>query len=140
MAEWGIEMARFGTAARLAAWTGVAPGNDESAGKQGWGKTRKGYHALRTGLAQMAYAAARTKGTYLSAFYQRLAVGRGRKRAIMVVAHAIVVSAFHMLSRNELYHDLGANYIDEQRRHHLVDRFRRRLGYRASLAPVPATA
>jgi len=78
----------------------------------------------------MAYAAARTKGTYLSAFYQRLAVGRRRNRAIMVVAHAIVVSAFHMLSRNEPYHDLGANYIDEQRRHHHVERFRRRLGRR----------
>jgi transposase len=143
VAEWGIEMARFGTASRLAAWTGVAPGNDESAGKQRSGKTRKGNRTLRTGLTQMAHAAARTKGTYLSALYQRLAARRGKKRAIMAVAHSIVISAFHMLSRHECYHELGANYFDEQRREHLVDRLTRRLerlGYRVSLEPVPATA
>ena len=67
VAEWGIDMGRFGTAARLAAWSGVAPGNDESAGKQRSGKTRQGNQALRTGLTQLAHAAARTKGTYLSA-------------------------------------------------------------------------
>jgi transposase len=67
VAEWGTEMTRFGTAARLAAWTGVAPGNDESAGKHRSGKTRQGNRALRTGLTQIAHAATRTKGTYLSA-------------------------------------------------------------------------
>jgi len=141
VAEWGIDMARFGTAARLAAWSGVAPGNDESAGKQRSGKTRKGNRALRTGLTQLAHAAARTKDTYLSALYHRLAARRGKKRAIMAVAHSIVVSAFHMLSRNEPYHELGANYFDEHQREHLVDRLTRRierLGYRVSLEPVPA--
>jgi transposase len=134
-------MARFGTANRLSAWTGVAPGNDESAGKRRSGKTRQGNRTLRTGLTQMAHAAARTKGTYLSALYQRLAARRGKKRAIMAVAHAIVVSAFHMLSRHERYHELGSNYFDEQRRQHLVDRLTRRierLGYRVSLEPTPA--
>jgi transposase len=101
VAEWGTDMARFGTAARLAAWTGVAPGNDESAGKRRSGKTRQGHRALRTGLTHMAHAAARTKGTYLSALYQRLAARRGKKRAIMAVAHSMVVSAFPMLSRHE---------------------------------------
>jgi transposase len=141
VAEWGIDMARFGTAARLAAWSGVAPGNDESAGKQRSGKTRKGNRALRTGLTQLAHAAALTRGTYLSALYQRLAARRGKKRAIMAVAHSMVVSAFHMLSRNEPYHELGATYFDEHRREHLVDRLTRRLehlGYRVSLEPVPA--
>jgi transposase len=141
VAEWGTDMARFGTANRLSAWTGVAPGNDESAGKRRSGKTRQGNRTLRTGLTQMAHAAARTKGTYLSALYQRLAARRGKKRAIMAVAHAIVVSAFHMLSRHERYHELGSNYFDEQRRQHLVDRLTRRierLGYRVSLEPTPA--
>jgi transposase len=141
VAEWGIDMNRFGTAARLAAWTGVAPGDDESAGKQRSGKTRKGNRALRTGLTQLAHAAARTKGTYLSALYHRLAARRGKKRAIVAVAHSIVVSAFHMLSRNEPYHELGANYFDMHRREHLVDRLTRRLerlGYRVSLEPVAA--
>jgi transposase len=139
VAEWGIDMARFGTAARLAAWSGVAPGNDESAGKQRSGKIRTGNHILRTGLTQLAHAAARTKGTYLSTLYQRLAARRGKKRAIMAVAHSIVVSAFHMLSRHEPYRELGANYFDECQRTHLVDRLTRRierLGYHVTLEPV----
>jgi transposase len=139
VAEWGTDMRRFGTASRLSAWSGVAPGNDESAGKRRSGKTRQGNRTLRTGLTQLAHAAARTKGTYLAALYQRLAARRGRKRAIMAVAHAIVVSAFHMLSRHEPYHELGANYFDEQRRDHLVDHLTRRiqrLGYHVQLEPV----
>jgi transposase len=142
VAEWGIDMARFGTAARLSAWSGVAPGNDESAGKQRSGKTRQGNRALRTGLTQLAHAAARTKGTYLSALYRRLAARRGKKRAIMAVAHSLVVSAFHMLSRNQSYQELGADYFDKRRPDQLVDRLARRierLGYRVTLEPV-ATA
>ena len=141
VAEWGIDMGRFETAARLAAWSGVAPGNDASAGKQRSGKTRKGNRALRTGLTQLAHAAALTKGTYVSALSHRLAARRGKKRAIMAVAHSIVVSAFHMLSRHEPYHELGATYVDDHQREHLVDRLTRRLehlGYRVSLEPVPA--
>jgi transposase len=141
VAQWGIDMGRFGTAARLAAWSGVAPGNDESAGKKRSGKTRQGNQALRTGLTPLAHAAAHTKGTYLSALYQRLAARRGKKRAIMAVAHSIVVSAFHMLSRNESFRELGANYFDDHRRAHLVDQLTRRierLGYRVTLEPVAA--
>jgi transposase len=118
----------------------VAPGHDESAGKQRSGKTRRGNRTLRTGLTQLAHAAARTQGTSLAALYQRLATRRGRQRAIMAVAHAIVVSAFHMLSRHEPYHELGANYFDEQRRHALVNPLTRRierLGYQVQLEPVP---
>ncbi len=139
VAEWGTDMRRFGTASRLSAWTGVAPGNDESAGKQRSGKTRRGNRILRTGLTQLAQAAARTTGTYLSALYQRLASRRGRKRAIMAVAHAIVVSAFHMLSRHEPYREWGANYFDEQRRGYLVDHWTRRIrrfGYEVHLEPL----
>jgi transposase len=90
---------------------GVALGNDESAGKQRSGKTRRGNSILRTGLTQLAHASARTKGTYLSTSYQRLAALLGRKRAIMAVAHAIVVSAFHLLSRYEPYHELGPTIL-----------------------------
>ena len=122
VAEIGIDMARFETAPRLAAWAGVAPGNDESAGKQRSGKTRKGNRPLRAILTQLAHAAVRTKGTYLSALYQRLAARRGKNRAIIAVAHSIMVSVFHMLSRNASYRALGANYFDERRRHSIVDR------------------
>jgi transposase len=141
--EIGIDMARFETAPRLAAWAGVAPGNDESAGKQRSGKTRKGNRALRAILTQLAHAAVRTKGTYLSALYQRLAARRGKQRAIIAVAHSMMRSVFHMLSRNEAYCELGAHYFDERRRHYTVDRLARRiehLGYRVSLEPVAAPA
>src|SRR5215510_7004458 len=100
-------MSRFETASRLGEWAGVAPGNDESAGKQRSGKTRKGNRPLRAILTQLAHAAVRTKDTYLSALYQRLAVRRGKKRAIMAVAHSIMCSVFHMLSRNEEYRNWG---------------------------------
>ena len=142
VAEWGIDMERFGTASRLAAWSGVAPGNYESAGIQHSGKTRKGNRALRTGLVQMAHAAAHTKDTYLSALYHRLAARRGKKRAIVAVAHSIVRSAFHMLARHEPYHELGGNDFDAHRREHLVDRLTRRierLGYRVALEPAAAS-
>ena len=82
----------------------------------------RGNQPLRTVLTQLAHAASRTRGTYLSALYHSLAARLGKKRAIVAVAHSIVVSAFHMLSRNEPYQDLGATYYDEQRCHHLVDR------------------
>jgi transposase len=141
--EIGIDMTRFGTAPRLAAWAGVAPGNDESAGKQRSGRTRKGNQTLRAGLTQLAHAAVHTKETYLTAFYRRLAARRGKKRAIRAVAHSIMVSAFYMLARNEPYRELGANYFDERRRHYTVDRLAsrlERLGYRVHLEPVAATA
>jgi transposase len=141
--EIGIDMSRFETAPRLAAWAGVAPGNDESAGKQRSGKTRKGNRPLRAILTQLAHAAVRTKGTYLSALYQRLAARRGKQRAIIAVAHSIMKSIFYMLSRNVPYHELGANYFDERRRHYTVDRLARRiehLGYRVHLEPVTAPA
>ena len=143
MAEIGIDMSRFETAPRLAAWAGVAPGNDASAGKQRSGKTRKGNRPLRAILTQLAHAAVRTKDTYLSALYQRLAVRRGKKRAIIAVAHSIMRSVFHMLSRNEVYRELGANYFDERRRQFTVDRLTRgieHLGYHVHLEPVAAPA
>ena len=136
-----MDMSRFETAPRLAAWAGVAPGNDASAGKQRSGKTRKGNRSLRAILTQLAHAAVRTKGTYFSALYQRLAARRGKQRAIIAVAHSMMRSVFHMLSRNEAYRELGANYFDERRRHYTVDRLARRiehLGYRVSLEPVVA--
>jgi transposase len=139
VAEWGPDMRRFGTASRLSAWTGVAPGTDESAGKRRSGTTRRGHRTLRPGLTHLAHAAARTEGTSLSAWYPRLATRRGRKRAIMAVAHAIVVSAFHRLSRHEPDRELGANYCDEQRHNYLVNHVTRRierLGYHVQLEPV----
>jgi hypothetical protein len=107
------------------------------------GKTQKGNRSLRAILTQLTHAAVRTKGTYLSALFQRLAARRGKQRAIIAVAHSIMKSILHMLSRNAPYHDLEANYFDEWRRHSTVDRLARRvapLGYRVSLETLSSSA
>ena len=101
LVEIGSEMTRFETAPRRAAWAGVAPGNNESAGTQRSSTTRKGNQAVRAGLTPLAQAAARTKETSLSALYGRLAARRGKQRAIRAVAPSIMVSVFPRLRRQE---------------------------------------
>jgi transposase len=127
VAEIGTDMSRFGTAARLAAWAGVAPGNDESAGKRRSGKTRTGNRALRTGLVQLAHSATHTKETYLATLFRRLAARRGKQRAIIAVAHSILVSVFYILVRHEPYRELGATHFDRLRHSQSVERLTRRL-------------
>jgi len=143
VAELGTDMSRFPTAANAAAWSGLAPGNYESAGKRYSGRTRQGNKALRSGLIQGAWAASHTKDTYLSAQYRHLAGRRGKKRAIVAVAHSILVIAYHMLSRAEPYHELGGNYFDERKKQSVANRLIRRmqkLGYSVHLEPKAATA
>jgi transposase len=141
VSEIGIDMSRFPSAHHLAAWAGVAPGNNESAGKRRSGKTRKGDKPLGTALNQAANAASRTTNTYLSAQYHRLARRLGRKKAIVAVAHSILIIAYHLLQRHEPYRDLGADDFDTRRPEvtakHLVQRLQH-LGYQVALQPIAA--
>jgi transposase len=143
VAEMGIDMSRFPSEHHLASWSGVAPGNNESAGKRRSGKTPPGNPALRKALVQAAHAAKRKKGCYLGAQYHRLAARRGKKRAIVAVAHSILVIAYHILSRQEPYRELGSNHFDERKRESVVNRLVRRLeklGYQVALEMQPSSA
>jgi transposase len=138
VSEIGTDMSRFPTADHLAAWAGVAPGNHQSGGKRRSGKRRKGNKPLGAALNQAAHAAARTKDTYLSAQYHRLARRIGRNKAIMALAHSIVVIAYHLIQRQEPYRELGGDYFDKRRPEatakHLVKRLEK-LGFQVSLQP-----
>jgi transposase len=143
VAEMGIDMSRFPSEHHLASWSGVAPGNNESAGKRRSGKTPPGNPALRKALVQAAHAAKRKKDGYLAAQYHRLAARRGKKRAIVAVAHSILVIAYHILSRREPYRELGGNHFDERKRESVVNRLVHRLeklGYQVALEMQPTSA
>jgi hypothetical protein len=114
----------------------VCPGNNESAGKRFSGKTRKGNPHLRAALVRAARSAARTKGTYLSALYHRIAARRGSNRAVMAVAHAILVIIYHMLKNGTRYRDLGPNHFDKLNERSTLNRAVARiqaLGYEVTL-------
>jgi transposase len=115
VAETGADMSRFPTAGHLCAWAGLAPASYESAGKKRPVGTRKGAPWLRRTLIEAARAAARTKGTYYSAQYSRLARRRGPNKAVVAVAHSMLDTAWHLLSTGALYQDPGADYFE--RRH-----------------------
>jgi transposase len=145
IAEIGTDMSRFPSADHLAAWAGVAPGNNESAGKRRSGQTTKGNHALGVALNHAANAASHTKDTYRAAQYHRLATRRGKKKAIVALEHSILIMAYHIIQRKEPYHELGGDYFDKRRPEATAQRLVKRLehlGFQVSLQPtqVPVAA
>ncbi len=136
LSEIGTDMDCFATAGHLASWAGMCPGNNESAGKRLSGRTRKGSPWLREALVEAGRAAGRTKNTYLSAQYHRIAARRGANRAAMAVGHTILVMIYYLLKRGTTYEDLGPNYFDERDTMATVRRSVQRLerlGYKVTL-------
>jgi len=109
IAEIGHDMSRFPSDGHLCKWAGVCPGNNESADKRKSGKTGHANKTLKTTLVQCAQSSIKNKNTFFSAQYQRLVVRRGKNRAIVAVAHSMLIAIYHIL-KGAKFHDLGADY------------------------------
>lgn len=114
VAETGADMSRFPTPGHLCAWAGVAPASHESAGKRHPVGTRQGAQWLRRTLIEAARAGSRTKGTYYSAQYSRIARRRGPNKAAVAVANSMLSTIWHLLRNGALYEDPGAGYFEHR--------------------------
>jgi transposase len=143
VAELGVDMSVFPTEGHAASWVGLCPGNNESAGRQRSGRTTHGNRWLRQVLVQCAWAASHTKNCYLAAQYRRLAARRGKKKALVAVAHTLLEIIYHLLKRGTTYQELGGDYFDQQNKEgltrHLVKRLES-LGNRVTLQPTAKVA
>ena len=141
VAEIGTDMSRFASAKHLASWAGLCPGNKQSGGKRLSEKATKGDRWLRGVLGEVAWAISHTKGNYLAAQYHRLARRRGKYKAIVAIAHSVLVIAYHILRDRQPYTDLGADYF-ERLEAERVERYHvkklRQLGYEVTLTPSQA--
>ena len=137
IAEIGVDMIRFPTRRHLASWAGMAPGNNLTGGKRGSGTTTNGDLWLRDALTECAWAAARTRDTYLAAQFCRLARKIGKKKAAIAVGHSILVIAWHRLTNDCDYDDVGGDYFTrrnkpDRRRDSLIGQLHD-LGYQVTL-------
>jgi transposase len=143
IAEIGVDMSCFLSADHLTSWAGLAPGQNESAGKNRSSRTLKANRYLRPALVQAAHAAGRARNTYLGAKYGSLSGRRGKKRAAVAIARKILVIVHHIIREGTVYKELGDDYLDQRRRetvtHYAVRRLEK-LGYKVTLEPLQSAA
>lgn len=140
IAEIGADMGRFPTPGHLASWAGLCPGNNESAGKHKSTRTRSGNPWLTSALVEAAWSAVRAKDCYLAVRFQRIRKRRGEQRALIAIAHTLIVICWHILADDTVYNEIGPDYLagrdqPERRRKHLVAQLEK-LGYNVELAPA----
>jgi len=135
-------MARFPSAGHLASWAGTCPGSNESAGRIKSTQTRPGNPYLKGALGIAAMSAARSKGTYLSVKYRRIAARRGPVKAIVAIEHAMLIAIWNMLSTGAFYCDPGDDFYarlnPDKAKNRAIDQLRK-MGYAVTLNPLAAT-
>lgn len=122
LAETGVEMEHFQTESRFSSWAGLVPECKESAGKKMSTRIRKGNKYLKSTLVECARSTIRKKESYFYSRYQRIAARRGGKRALIAVAHSMLIAIYHMLKEKVSYRDLGVNYYSEIQQEKIIKR------------------
>jgi hypothetical protein len=143
VAELGTDMSRFPSQAYVSSWAGLAPGQNESAGKRKSTRIRDGNKYLRSALIQAAWAAVKKSESSLAGFYRGVAQRRGRKKAIVALAHKILVIVYTLLKTGQPYRERGVAALDDGQKERLLARMQRRiekLGYKVALKPISANA